>query len=162
MVEAKLEAKGSPKGVSRLLFRAPIWLYRAHLGFLMGHRLVMIEHIGRKSGQVRRTVLEVVLTEDDAIYVAAAWGAKAQWLQNLKANPRVKVHLGKLRCESSAQVLEQAEALRVMTEYSLAHPKALKGLSRFILDEPGDTLDVQVQNISDLVPFVRLPLTPRT
>ena len=157
MAQAKLEAKGSPTGVSRWFFRAPIWLYRAHLGFLMGHRFVMIEHIGRKSGEVRRTVLEVVAEDDDGVYLAAAWGSKAQWLQNVRANPEVKVHLGKSRFDSKAQLLEKGEAFGVLTEYSMAHPKTLQGLSRFMLDAPGATVDEQVKNVSDLVPFVRLP-----
>lgn len=32
---------------SRRLMRAPIWLYRARLGGLLGGRLLMLEHIGR-------------------------------------------------------------------------------------------------------------------
>jgi deazaflavin-dependent oxidoreductase (nitroreductase family) len=159
MAQAKLEAKGSPTGVARWLYRAPIWLYRAHLGFVMGHRFVMIEHIGRKSGKKRQTVLEVVAEEDDAVYLAAAWGSKAQWLQNVRANPEVTVHLGKFRFESNAQVLEKEEAFRVLSEYSVAHPKTLRGLTRFMLDDPGETTEDLVKNVSDLVPFVRLSKT---
>ena len=45
---------------NRALVRAPIWLYRARLGFVMGHRMLLLEHIGRKSGARRYAVLEVV------------------------------------------------------------------------------------------------------
>jgi hypothetical protein len=38
---------------NRALMRAPIWLYRARLGFLFGSRTLMLEHIGRKSGARR-------------------------------------------------------------------------------------------------------------
>ena len=119
----------------------------------------MIEHIGRKSGKVRRTVLEGVADEGDAVYLAAAWGAKAQWLQNVKANPNVRVHLGRLRFDSVAEVLEREEAFRVLTEYSDAHPWSLAGLSRFMLNDPGETLGEQIEEVSALVPFVRLPKT---
>jgi hypothetical protein len=44
----------------RWFVRAPIWLFRARLGFLAGSRLIMLEHIGRTSGQRRYVVLEVV------------------------------------------------------------------------------------------------------
>ena len=44
----------------RWLVRAPIWLYRARLGFLFGERLLMLEHTGRKSGLLRLAVLEIV------------------------------------------------------------------------------------------------------
>ncbi|HTM84573.1 MAG TPA: nitroreductase family deazaflavin-dependent oxidoreductase, partial [Mycobacterium sp.] len=38
--------------------RAPIWLYRARLGALLGSRLLMLEHRGRTSGARRYVVLE--------------------------------------------------------------------------------------------------------
>jgi hypothetical protein len=45
---------------SQRLVRAPIWLYRHGLGWLFGSRLLMLEHVGRKSGQPRYVVLEVI------------------------------------------------------------------------------------------------------
>jgi hypothetical protein len=45
---------------TRRLVRAPIWLYRARLGFLFGPRLIMLEHTARKSGARCYVVLEVV------------------------------------------------------------------------------------------------------
>jgi hypothetical protein len=45
---------------SRTLMRAPIWIYRARLGFLFGSRMLMLEHIGRKTGLPRQVVLEVI------------------------------------------------------------------------------------------------------
>lgn len=43
----------------RWLVRLPLWLYRARLGLLVGHRMLMMEHIGRRSGLRRQVVLEV-------------------------------------------------------------------------------------------------------
>jgi hypothetical protein len=40
--------------------RAPVWLYRARLGFVFGSRLLMLEHTGRKTGIRRYVVLETV------------------------------------------------------------------------------------------------------
>jgi hypothetical protein len=31
-----------PKGLSRLFYRAPIWLYRLKLGWLLGHRFLLL------------------------------------------------------------------------------------------------------------------------
>lgn len=39
---------------NRRLVRAPVWLYRARLGALLGSRMLMLEHVGRSSGQSRR------------------------------------------------------------------------------------------------------------
>lgn len=44
---------------SRRLMRAPIWIYKARAGALFGSRILMLEHIGRKSGTPRYAVLEV-------------------------------------------------------------------------------------------------------
>ena len=45
---------------TRWLVRAPINLYRVGLGFLFGTRLLMLEHVGRRTGARRYVVLEVV------------------------------------------------------------------------------------------------------
>jgi hypothetical protein len=54
-----LAAGGARVLRSRRLMRAPIWIFRARLGFLFGTRLLMLEHIGRKTGLPREVVLEV-------------------------------------------------------------------------------------------------------
>lgn len=119
----------------------------------------MLEHKGRKSGQTRRTVLEVVASHRDAVFVAAAWGSKAQWLKNVEADPRVAFHLGSKRYETLAEFVPKGEALSVMNEYALAHPGALDRLAAFMLDDPGETTTEQARRIADTVPIVRLPRT---
>lgn len=157
MTEPKLQRKGSPKGLQRLFFRAPIGLYRVRLGFLLGKRFLMLEHVGRKTGETRRTVLEVVLDEEAATYVAAGWGTSAQWLRNIRANPSVVFHLGTGRYESTAVIVDEAEARRVIDAYARAHPKALARLASFMLDDPGGTLEAQAQRVAEEIPIVRLP-----
>jgi hypothetical protein len=48
-----------PSGLRRALLRAPIWLYRAGLGGLLGRRVLLLTHIGRSTGRARQVVLEV-------------------------------------------------------------------------------------------------------
>jgi hypothetical protein len=43
----------------------PIYLYRLDLGWLLGHRFLMLVHQGRRSGLLRETVLEVILYDPD-------------------------------------------------------------------------------------------------
>ena len=45
-----------PSGVSRALFRAPIYLYRLGLGWLFGKRILLLNHIGRVSGTQRQVI----------------------------------------------------------------------------------------------------------
>lgn len=76
--------------------RAPIWLFRARLGFLMGSRLLMLEHIGRRSGQRRYVVLEVVDRPGPGRYVVASgFGERSQWFRNIQAKPSVRVFIGR-------------------------------------------------------------------
>lgn len=157
MTTPRLERKGSPRGLQRLLFRAPIGLYRIGLGFIFGHRFVMIEHVGRKSGETRRTVLEVVVNDLDAVYVAAAWAAEAQWLQNVRANPSVVVHLGSRRFDCDAEMVTVDEADSLMLRYSGEHPKAMRELGRFMLDDPSDDPKEIAAQVAAIIPMVRLP-----
>lgn len=144
-----------------MLFRAPIPLYRARLGVVFGKRFLMLEHTGRKSGERRRTILEVVLDTDEATYVAAAWGSKAHWLRNIEADPHVVFHIGSRRFATTAVVVDREEAAEVMAAYASAHPRALDRLASFMLDDPGDTLEAKARNVADTIPMVRLPKTAR-
>ena len=56
-----------------------------------------------------------------------------------------------------AEALEREEAFRVLTEYSVADPRTLAGSSRFMLNDPGETVAEQIEEVSAVVPFVRLP-----
>jgi hypothetical protein len=65
-----------PSGLSRLFFRFPILLFRLNLGWLFGGQALLLEHRGRKSGIIRKVVVEVVDhdPERDSYTIAAAWG----------------------------------------------------------------------------------------
>jgi len=78
----------------RWFVRAPIWLYRARLGVIFGHRLLMLEHVGRNTGQRRFVVLEVVdHPAPDRYVVVSGFGTRAQWFRNVEANSQVCVYL---------------------------------------------------------------------
>jgi len=42
------------------LFKLPLLLYRLRLGWLLGKRFMLLTHVGRRSGKVRRTILAVL------------------------------------------------------------------------------------------------------
>lgn len=134
----------------------PIYLYRWKLGFLLGHRFVMIEHVGRKSGKTRQTVLEVVWIHERQVYVAAAWGIASDWYQNIVQHPHVTVRIASEEYGANAQVVDDATANNVMASYAEHHPKAFRGLARYTLDEPGSTVSESVERVSAAVPVVRL------
>lgn len=133
MVEHISELK-YPTGFARLLFRAPIWLYKIHLGWLLGKRALKITHTGRKSGLPREVVLEVVKYEpySETFYIAAAWGERSDWVKNIRANPQVQIQVGRQKMDAIAIQLTQDESETVILDYALRHPTAMKSLAGYM------------------------------
>ena len=83
---------------TRWLVRAPMYLYRFGFGFVFGHRMLMLEHHGRRSGLPRHTVLEVVDDpKPDTYIIVSGFGGASQWYRNLIADPHVRVSIGRRR-----------------------------------------------------------------
>lgn len=121
-----------PTGLLRALLRAPIWFYRNGWGWLFGHRLLYIVHIGRKSGRRREVVAEVVRHDPATpeVVVIAAWGRTPDWYRNLKAAPAAEVRISGRRWESPRhRFLDSAETLAVLEDYRRAHPHAWKRIA---------------------------------
>ncbi|HJQ75719.1 MAG TPA: nitroreductase family deazaflavin-dependent oxidoreductase [Acidimicrobiia bacterium] len=126
-------AKERPTGLLRLLFRAPVWLYRARLGFLLGSRFLMIEHRGRSSGRLYRTVVEVVGRPGSAgeeWLVVSGFGPRTDWYRNLREGGLVAIWLGSRRCHATARFVEPEEAAGIMLAYETEHPTAAGVLQR--------------------------------
>lgn len=127
---------------TRALVRAPIWLYQHGLGGLMGGRMVMIEHTGRKSGQPRSVVLEVAERPDaDTIVVSSGFGEKAQWYRNLRATPDCHVTVGRSRRTARAELLDPEASAEVLERYQRAHPVAWERLRAAIEQATGRPVD---------------------
>lgn len=145
---------------SRRLTRAPIWLYRARLGGLLGGRLLMLEHIGRNSGARRHVVLEVLETRGHparSYVVASGFGDRAQWFRNITANPRVRVYAGsRPPAPATARVLQQSEADRVLGDYIERHRRAWAQFAE-VLER---TLGEPVTATNTALPMVELRLDP--
>jgi deazaflavin-dependent oxidoreductase (nitroreductase family) len=126
-----------PRGLLRLVARTPIWLYRLHLGWLLGDRFLMLEHTGRRSGRKRRVVLEVVKhdSDSDSYFVVSAWGVKADWLQNLRSTPQAVLRVGRRVLEVRGEEIGIDEAAGVVEEYSWRYPLAFRELTRLFLGE---------------------------
>ena len=143
---------------NRRLVRGPILLYRLRLGFVFGARMVLLEHIGRRSGARRQVVLEVIERSPRGIVVVSGFGARAQWFRNLLADPRGWVTVGSRRPQPvRAVLLSPAEAGAVMRTYAEQHPRAWANL-RPILE---DTLGTSIGEGQSPLPLVRLePVRP--
>ncbi|OBI84134.1 nitroreductase family deazaflavin-dependent oxidoreductase [Mycobacterium asiaticum] len=125
---------------SRKLVRAPIWIYKAGAGALFGSRMLMLEHVGRKSGLPRYVVLEVVgHPSPDTYIVPSGFGAKAQWFRNIQANPRVRVFIrSRAPAAATARVLSEEEADAILAEYQRRHPRAWQQFQHVLGETLGD------------------------
>ncbi len=142
----------------RWLARLPIWLYRAHLGWLLGNRFLMLTQIGRRSGLPRRVVLEVVHYEKttNTWIVAAAWGAKADWFRNIQKTPHVVVDVGRKHFDAASTRLTENEAEVILLDYARQHPVAFRELARLMLGRSFRNMGEDCHTLAHSVPLVAL------
>lgn len=139
---------------TRWLVRAPVWLYRAHLGTLLGSRFVMLEHTGRITGARRRVVLEVAARPVPGTWlVVSGFGSRAQWFRNIRADPRVRVYAGsRPPAPATARVLPPDQATAVLGIYAARHPRAWSAMAPVL----HDTLGRPEAGIDSVLPVVAL------
>jgi deazaflavin-dependent oxidoreductase (nitroreductase family) len=142
---------------TRWIVRAPVWLYRARLGFVFGSRLLMLEHTGRKTGIRRYVVLEAIDRPDPrTCIVAAGFGDRAQWLRNVRATPRVRVYAGSHRpAPATARPLTSEETALALTAYARRHPRAWAAL-RPVFET---TLGARIDSDGTSLPMIALDLS---
>jgi deazaflavin-dependent oxidoreductase (nitroreductase family) len=96
-------------------------LYRA-TGGRIGHKLpgmnapmLLLDHVGAKSGKQRTSPLVYATDGDDLVIVASKGGypKNPAWLHNLKANPETTVQVGRERREVRARVANAEERKRL-------------------------------------------------
>ncbi|MFD6856482.1 nitroreductase family deazaflavin-dependent oxidoreductase [Rhodococcus sp. NPDC060090] len=151
------EPAAPPTGVRRRLMRLPILLYRWHLGFLLGHRFLLLEHRGRKSGQSRYVVLEVVNHVDtsDGFVVAVGHGARTDWYRNLKADPHARVESGREQVAVTAIFLDPDAGADALARYAREHPKTAVRLCA-VMGFEVDGSDADFRETGSRIRFVRL------
>ncbi|MBX7454559.1 nitroreductase family deazaflavin-dependent oxidoreductase [Mycolicibacterium sp. 3033] len=134
--------------------RAPIAVYRAGLGFLFGSRLLMLEHIGRRTGVARYVALEVVDHPHPNVYViASGFGEQSQWFRNVMAHREVRIWTGRRRgVPASARRMAASEADTTLCRYIAAHPRAWDAMSA-VLDR---SLDGRVAPPDSALPMLEL------
>lgn len=145
-----------PRGLLRFLYRLPIWLYRLGLGWLLGRRFLLINHVGRKSGERYQTVVEVARHDPDGgdYLVAAAYGRRSDWYLNLRHNPDVTVQIGRRALDVRAHFLSPEESGAELADYARRHPTAARNLLKIIGYEAPQTMDGYRRLGREHIPFV--------
>ena len=96
------------------------FLYRATRG-LIGHHvpgappMLLLDHVGAKSGTKRTSPLAYIRDGDDVVIVASKGGFAKHpaWFHNLRANPDTTVQIGGERREVRARVASPEERARL-------------------------------------------------
>ena len=124
-------------GWQRALFRAPIPLWRLGLGPVVGKIMLLVTHVGRKTGQIRRTMIEYHARKGIK-YAVAAWGKKADWYRNILANPYITIQTAEGTEHVKAErVTDPHELLACYTLFMRRDPP----LTRWYLQSCGIALD---------------------
>ena len=144
-----------PRGWKAKLWRVPIWFYRMRLGGLFGKRFLLLNHIGRVSGQTRQAVIEVVDfdAQKNIYYVVSGFGEKVQWFQNIMRMPNVNIQVGNLKMSANAERLSFEDGEHIFQEYARQHPVALRELSK-LLNIPYDGSPESVSEMAKVLPVV--------
>jgi deazaflavin-dependent oxidoreductase (nitroreductase family) len=152
-----------PGRLGRHLHRAPIGLYRHGLGWLFGNRFLLLQHIGRRSGLARQTVLEVMRHDsvNDRYLVAAGFGDRSDWYRNILAQPEIAIHVGRRRLRARARRLEPEEAFEEISAYVRHHPVAARVVAR-LMGFPIDTTEDKLRTLAAHIPVVELAATAAT
>jgi deazaflavin-dependent oxidoreductase (nitroreductase family) len=154
----KIKDVPTPRGLGRLAFRAPIWLYRLGLGWMLGNRFLLLTHTGRKSGLPRQTVLEVVRydTATGSYFIASGFGEKSDWYHNVMEKPQVIVQSGrKPGFDALAERLSPEEAEQELLDYADRHPTAMRELARFMGYRMENT-EADIRALGRMIPILAL------
>lgn len=146
-----------PKGLSKTLFRVPVYAYRAGLGWIFGERLVLLRHTGRVSGKPRQAVLEVVDHDpaDDSFVVVSGWGTTAAWYRNVMHTPDVTIQVGRRDIPVRAVKLNEEEGAQIFANYAARHRMATKYLLPRLLGYSVDGSEADFRDVGQQPPFIR-------
>jgi deazaflavin-dependent oxidoreductase (nitroreductase family) len=131
-------ASDRPGPLLRRVLRAPVPLYRARMGRLLGSRFLLLSHVGRRSGRRYETVLEVVgrVPATREYVVMAGLGRRADWLRNLLAGGGREVAVGRVRFVPAVRLLDEDDAVDALAGYEqrnrLLAPVVRRVLSRLV------------------------------
>ena len=148
--ELRTVERARPRGLLGWFFRMPVWLFRLGLGRFMPW-WIMLTTVGRRSGRPRQNVVDVVKRDADAVYVIAAYGDRADWVRNLKANPSLKAQMRGHTFGARAVFLPGDEAGGLMVDLFRSRPAYVRAVLRAIGVQAASEEDVRNAGVNMLV-----------
>jgi deazaflavin-dependent oxidoreductase (nitroreductase family) len=134
------------------IFKLPLVLYRLRLGWVFGHRFVMLTHVGRHSGKTRQTILAVghFDSQTKEIMAISAWSA-SEWYKNILARPALQVETGFTHYAPAQRYLITEEIALLFKEYRRERPI----FSRMVCRIPGWKWDSSHEELLELAQTLR-------
>jgi deazaflavin-dependent oxidoreductase (nitroreductase family) len=115
-----------PRFLWKLIRFGPQLAYAIGLGPLFGRVILLLSTKGRRTGKPQTTPLTYE-ERDGAILIASARGGSADWLQNIQANPSVRVRVGKRSFEALAKPIVDPNQIADYLERQMARNPRLFG-----------------------------------
>jgi deazaflavin-dependent oxidoreductase (nitroreductase family) len=127
-----------PYGMYRWLANAPRWFYRLGFGWVLGHRVVQITHRGRTSGQIRRTILEVLQYDPHTqeVLVVSGWEGKTDWYRNIEREPALEVRTGRVAYRPVQEFLSPEETAQMVLTLIRQHPREVRWVGSLLGIDP--------------------------
>lgn len=132
--------------IRRFLFRLPILLARAGLPAprgLFGVEWIVLETVGRRTGRPHVVVLDVLARDAaaDRWYVQPANGDAADWVRNVRREPRVTARAGTRRFPVIVRDVTGPQGADAMLRFVRGHPWYARVVAWFVghargLDRP--------------------------
>src|SRR5713226_2190583 len=98
--------------LKRGLLKLPSLVYGGPIAELMRSRCILrLTTRGRKTGRPRTGAVSF-MPLDDHFVVFSGWGIGSNWFKNIRADPEVKVKVGRRQMRASARIVEDAARRR--------------------------------------------------
>ncbi len=127
-----------PYGIYKWLANAPRWFYRLGLGWVFGHHMVQITHRGRKSGVLRRTVLEVLQYDQQTreVLVVSGWEGKTDWYRNIERESALEVRIGRVHYRPVQEFLSPGETAQLILTLFRHRPREVRFVGSLLGIDP--------------------------
>jgi F420H(2)-dependent quinone reductase len=117
---SRLTTSDRGQAVLSRIIRVHAWIYRS-TGGRIGRKvpglppLLLLDHVGAKSGRLRTVPLAYLSDGDDLVVVASRGGYHKHpgWVHNLRANPDTEVQIGRRRIRVNAREASDPERARL-------------------------------------------------
>ncbi|MEV0271467.1 nitroreductase family deazaflavin-dependent oxidoreductase [Hamadaea sp. NPDC050747] len=140
-------------------FGLPAMLTRLRAAGLSGRGFVVLDHVCRETGRVRRSTVEIVARSVDVVIVAAGFGVASDWFQDLECHPDTTVRIGRRAMAVRAERVDAEARSQAMTTYARQHPAAARRLTR-LMGFAVDGTDVDYRAVGAALHMLRLQSPP--